>query len=167
MKLSIKRMQADDLPALYGILSLCGEHMYRVQGLDHWYPFTTMEWFVEELLSKRYYGVFSDAMLVGTFTLSETPPVYDISRYWADPQARAMYFIAFAILPSHQGQGIGTWCLNQVDEMMHRNRHPYLRFDAEARNKPLLRYYEKLGYENRGLLESSWGKVVFFEKRYR
>lgn len=164
MTLHIRLLNEEDLPVVYSILALCGEHMYRTRQLNHWYPFVSMNWFRQVMLGKDIYGVEQDKLLIGTYTLSHQPPSYDRPEIWLDPYAPAMYFSAFAILPSHQGQGIGSWCLSQVDH--HTAKHGYraLRFDAYTPDTPLLEFYERQGYQRRGTLEESWGKITFFEK---
>lgn len=164
--LSVKLLHEDDLPALYGILAICGEHMARVRDMHKWYPFADFEWFAETLSGRDYYGVYGGEMLIGTFTLGEQPPAYDDPSYWQVPAEPAWYFSAFAVLPPFQGRGVGRWCMAQVDAMTRAGAYRSLRFDAVASDTELLRFYDRLGYERRGLLNVGTSTVMCYEKRF-
>ena len=169
MNLSIQPAPADQLPAMYGVMALAGEHMHRVLGLSHWHPFPASDWFIKHSEGKDVFGVYDDTVLMGTFNISTQPESYyrdDMSAFWRYPDQPALYFSAFALLPSYQQQGAGSWCMAQVDRMAQERGHTQLRFDAVSNHAKLLAFYERNGYEPRGVLDLGKVGVMCFEKQY-
>jgi GNAT superfamily N-acetyltransferase len=170
VSLSLERAADDDLPALHAILVLCGEHMARTQSLSHWYPFLSLDQFSQGIDSAHLYAVYEDQFLVGTFHLKTKPRPYYPAEYWADPDAKAFYFSALGVLPSFQGRGIGGWCMAQAERIAAENGCSALRFDAVGNNAPLLRFYDRLGYERRGIIDFpdyDFGHTVCYERILR
>lgn len=162
----IQRAGENDLPAMHAILTICGEHMHRNQGMDHWYPFRGFDLFKSEVTEADVYGVYESGLLVGTFYLTPIPRSWYVADIWKNPLAKALYFGGFGILPFMQGQGIGAWVMSQVDEIAV-SSYEALRFDGVAYNKPLMHFYEKLGYERRGIIETPRRPVMCFEKVFK
>ena len=167
MSTRLKIATEDDLPALHAILVMCGEHMARTQGLTHWYPFLTFTTYAEVAASAQPYAVYEDGFLAGTFYFKTEPRPYYPVEYWTDPDARAFYFAALGVLPSFQGRGIGSWCMAQVERLAVENGCKAIRFDAAANNTALMRFYDRLGYERRGVITFSnpaIGDTVAYER---
>jgi GNAT superfamily N-acetyltransferase len=160
----------DQYPAIYGIMALAGEHMHRVLKLSHWHPFPSSEQFMPHLEGRAVYAVYAADLLVGTFNLGTLPEPYyreDMSAFWQDVSAPAMYFSSFALLPSHQQQGIGSWCMAQADLLAQAAGYRYLRFDGVANHEKLIRFYSRLGYRQCGhLLVRGEIAVMCFEKDF-
>jgi GNAT superfamily N-acetyltransferase len=168
--ISLDRATEDQFPAIYGILALAGEHMHRVLGLSHWHPFPSFEDFLPHLEDRDVYAVHADRLLVGTFNLGIIPESYyleDMSDYWRNVNAEAMYFSGFAIVPSHQQQGIGSWCMAQADRLAQEKNFRYLRFDGVSNHARLMQFYTRLSYRPCGLLPVTEDiSVMCFEKEY-
>lgn len=170
MTLTIRSAQPNEYTAHYAIMALAGEHMHRVLGLSHWHPFLSSVQFTERVAGREVFGVYSEALLVGTFNISTLPEPYyldDMSTFWQDAAAPAMYFSAFALLPTFQQQGIGSWCMRQMDAMVQARGYQYVRFDAVFQHKKLLHFYTRLGYQPCGELTVREGvSVMCFEKAF-
>lgn len=167
MNLSLQPAIEDQYNSIYSIMALAGEHMHRVLGLSHWHPFTSSERFAEHLEGKEVFGVYSDDLLVGTFNISTMPEPYyreDMSEYWSRLDMRTMYFSAFALLPSYQQQGIGSWCMQNVDRMVQERGFEQVRFDAVNTHPKLKGFYRRNGYQERGILDLGRAQVMCFEK---
>jgi GNAT superfamily N-acetyltransferase len=154
----------NDLPALHAILTLCGEYMHRKQGMSHWYPFRSFEIFKPEVAEAEVYAIYEDDLLTGTFYLTPKARAWYSTVNWANPEAKALYFGGFGILPFSQGRGLGAWVMNEIDMLTSTSGYEALRFDGVANNEPLMRFYEKLGYEKRGILETPRSATMCFEK---
>jgi GNAT superfamily N-acetyltransferase len=123
-------------------------------GLTHWYPpypIETMRRNAEEL---HVYGVHrpneaGSVDVVGTFTVGTHGWKYD-DRLWTNPGDRPLYLGKLAIRPQLQGQGIGAWCMQKVEELAGEWNCQAVRFDAIAGHIPLIRFYKNLGYCERG-----------------
>lgn len=165
--LSLKLVVPDQYTAIYGIMALAGEHMLRVLGMSHWHPFPPSTHFIEQMMKHDTYAVYRGDLLVGTFGLSEQPESYypeDMSDYWDDPEATAMYFTAFALLPGYQQQGIGTWSFGEMEKLVAATGHTIIRFDAVATHEKLLDFYDRLDCQRRGDLRVGKEKVMIYEK---
>jgi GNAT superfamily N-acetyltransferase len=162
MSRTIRLANEDELPAMHAILTLCGEAMHRIQGLSHWYPYGSFEEFRQRVGIGKVYGLYEDEFLVGTFCLSVSiPPYYFYPQIaWGNPEAKALYFSKFGILPVLQKRGLGSWTMNVVDKLVEGDGYEALRFDAVSRNKSLIRFYENLGYERRATIDDSSGNPI-------
>ena len=65
MALRLQKVGAQDMPVMYALLVLCGEHMHRTLGLSHWYPFRPYEIFQQQVDVNRLYAIYSDEYLGG------------------------------------------------------------------------------------------------------
>jgi GNAT superfamily N-acetyltransferase len=87
-----------------------------------------------------------------------------MSEYWQVATEEADYFSTFALLPSYQQHGIGTWCMQQADTIAREAGYRWLRFDAVASHPKLLHFYSRLGYAQRGILDLGRAQVMCYEK---
>lgn len=170
MSLSIRAAKSDELTAHYAIMALAGEHMHRVLGLSHWHPFPPSDRFIARIQGHEVFGVYEDDLMAGTFNISTIPEPYyrdDMSAFWRDASAPAMYFSGFALLPAFQQQRIGSWCMAQMEEMVQARGYQRVRFDAVFQHKKLLHFYTRLGYRPCGELPVREGvSVMCFEKEF-
>ncbi|MFZ4813458.1 MAG: GNAT family N-acetyltransferase [Phototrophicaceae bacterium] len=165
MALTIQPLSEADLTTAHAILTLCGEHMHRVQGLSHWYPYRNIERYRQETQAATVYGVYDDSWLVGTFYLTPVMRTWYSTVAWEDPNHRALYLGSLGILPSVQGRGIGKAVMGHILQMAQQGGYAALRFDGVANNAPLLHFYDQLGFTQRGLLVTpSQVSVMVFEK---
>ncbi|MBK7991831.1 MAG: GNAT family N-acetyltransferase [Blastocatellia bacterium] len=168
MTLKIKKAEVLDLAAIYKILSLCGEHLATNLGLTHWFPPYPKESIEKNILERDVYLVYKNEEIIGTFTLGITPVAnYDLTR-WQNPVSKVMYHNRLAILPRMQGNGLGNWCMEQIEAIACQAGCKALRFDAINHPK-LLAFYKKLGYQDLGLWQLSDARgqiwdVMLFEK---
>ena len=167
-ELRIVRANANDISALHGILTICGEHYHRVHGLDHWYPFRDMKTFMKDVDTDYIYGIYDGDFLIGTFNLNPRARPYYPADIWMNADAKAWYLGGFAILPYKQGGGIGRWVMQQVDALTQAKGYDALRFDGVATNTPLMRFYDQLQYDQRGIVKTPSGNAVMcYERNFR
>lgn len=165
MSVSLTLANENDLSAMHGILSLCGEHMYRTQGMSHWYPFRPFEAFQAEVHSADVYAIYDDAVLVGTFYVTDRMRAWYAPVQWHDNTHHALYLGGFGVLPSAQGRGIGKWAMSQVDALAIAGDYDALRFDGVVHNPHLMHFYDTMNYSQRGLLATPRGSEVMVYER--
>lgn len=169
MNLEIKKASFSDAEIIYKILFLCGEHMRDHFGFMHWSPPYPIDSIKSNIKERDVYLVFRDNEPIATFTVGLSPLVnYDSSR-WKVQAAKAMYLNRLAVLPNLQGQNLGSWCMETIENLARQASCQALRFDGVAKHEKLLTFYTKLKYENLGLwqLQDARGvtwDVVLFEK---
>jgi GNAT superfamily N-acetyltransferase len=164
MNLSYKQVNPEEVDALHDILRLCGQDMKDRLGLSHWvppYPFDAMRRSAQE---RQVYAVWLDTCVVATFTIGTQPPPYyhtlpGVWESWDASIRLAMYVNRLAVLPSLQGQGIGTWCMHMIERISLQQSCEAIRLDAYDKHSGLHIFYTRLGYNNRG-------SFTFFMKRY-
>lgn len=124
--------------------------MWKRLGLDYWKPPIPKEMFREYARSKEVFAVYDEGALVGTFTLGADPPEPYPASCWADAAHEAVYLNKLAIAPGQQRRGLGRWCMEQIEGLARERACRAVRFDALARNVPLLGFYDHLGYRRCG-----------------
>ena len=147
--LRMQSVSASEIPSLHQILVACGLDLQERLGLDYWVPPYPLEKMVGDLGDKRIYGVFSGEEAIATFTLETTmPPEY--TQYgkirWQVKHRLAMYVHRLAVLPSWQGRGLGTWCLQSIETLAAEQGCSAVRLDAVKVNRNLLAFYKRRGY---------------------
>jgi GNAT superfamily N-acetyltransferase len=162
--LTLEQATDTDIPQLHTLLVTCGKHMHETLGFTHWDPYLPLDEFIRVSAGHDLYGVYDAETLIATFSTGTTPrPYYDITL-WENPQAKALYLGRFGVLPQYQHHGIGGWCMAQVDRLAREMDCAAVRFDATASHSVLLAFYDKLGYQRRGIIHRGWGDLVAFEK---
>ncbi len=155
MKLERRQIGPSEVEAVHEIMKQCGQDMKERLGLGHWdppYPLALLRTSAKE---RRVYAVLTDEQLVATFTVGKEPPSYyhTIAGVWEswDPSGEpALYVNRLAVLPALQGQGIGTWCMQEIEQMASREGYEAIRLDAYGNHLKLVEWYQHLGYHWRG-----------------
>lgn len=138
--------------------------MHKKFGFSHWYPFMDLETFKRSLEGKKLYGVYQHDLIIATFNLSPSPRNYYYDELWSNPCAKALYLGQLAITPEYQKQGIGKWCMMQIEKLTLDFGSKVVRFDALNEHPWLKRFYEKLGYCICGIVKPNRWELVCFEK---
>jgi GNAT superfamily N-acetyltransferase len=150
------------------LLQRCARDMMERRGFDNWARWLdeTADWMREQIATLDVYAVLEDDQLVATFTVQYLPMRYMDAVVWREPDASAIYLRRLAVLPEYQGHGIGAWCIDAFERMARDNGFKTARLDAHYSAATLHAYYERFGYQPRGLimLDTVRG-VVCFEKR--
>ncbi len=151
-----------------GMVAICGEHIHRTAGLDHWYPIRRLDTLVDRLAASDLWGVRDDELLVAVFALSEEPlPYYgDLSTFHI-PADQPYYLSALAVLPSHQGSGVGRFAMAEADGLVAGRGGDAIRFDAVTTNTPAVAFYRRLGYSEAGVIPVGTLTVTCFERAFR
>lgn len=142
-----------DLRAAHALLLLCGEHMQRAQGMDHWWPWMTLEQFRARSAGRDTVLGLLGTHLVATWNTSTTPEPYHDASLWPEPEAPALFLSAFGVLPTQWGGGVGAAVLAHVERTAAEQGLDRIRFDAVASNRRLVAWYARHGYAAVGDLQ--------------
>ncbi|MDZ4876660.1 MAG: hypothetical protein CLLPBCKN_006095 [Chroococcidiopsis cubana SAG 39.79] len=171
MELKLRSVRAADIPSLHEILVVCGLDLQERFGLDYWLPPYPLEKMRQDLEDKRIYCISVGREVVATFTL-ETKMPSEYTRYgkihWQVVDVSAMYVHRLAVLPTWQGQGLGTWCLQAIENLAINSDCGAVRLDAVKMNSKLSVFYQRQDYRLVGELiydpETLFNDAFVFEK---
>jgi GNAT superfamily N-acetyltransferase len=153
-----------EIEPVYEILKLCGGDMKSKLGLTHWHPPYPIQLLRRDAEHRSVYTVSGDDQIIATFTIDTRPLEYYYPALWKTPEHRAMYVSHLAVLPQLQGKGIGSWCMNEIENIAAESGCRAVRLDAYEKYKQLLQFYDKLGYERRAIVKFQGLNLVCFEK---
>ena len=121
--------------------------------MNHWDKYYTKKLVEKKIKTQEVYLAFSQGSLVGTITLDTSPVSYyeerDIASF-ADPEARALYVTALAVLPEHQGKGVASKLMEFAETQGKKREIGFIRFDCRASYTDLINFYTKRGYQRTG-----------------
>jgi tRNA (cmo5U34)-methyltransferase len=157
---------ASDAEAVHALLTECGTDMDERLGLRHWLPAYPLELVRAQVESGDVYEVLAGGgtSLVATFTIRDEPPAYYRGVPWSPEGEPAVYVARLAVRPSEQGGGLGSWCMAWIEAEAVAQGARAVRLDAFAGHSLLLRFYRKLGYDERATLTANDRPMVCFEK---
>lgn len=172
MNLTIHKVAPEQVETLHAILEQCSLDMQAKFGLSHWIPAYPIERLREDAQAKSVYAVCEDGQIIATFTFGTRAPYYYTVSVWQDPNARAFYVNHLAVLPAYQGKGIGSWCMQTVEQFAKDEECAAVRLDAYDKHVKLHEFYRRLGYQERGTAHvvtksGKQGDTMYFEKILR
>jgi GNAT superfamily N-acetyltransferase len=145
----------------HAIVTAAGVALRERLGLDYWdppYPLARMR---DEAATRQLLLVLDAGAPVATFTVGPTP----LQPYTVfDPAVPALYLNRLAVVPARWGEGLGRFCMADVEARARAAGAHAVRFDAVAANAALLQFYRRLGYVERGPHRIGALAVTCFER---
>jgi len=134
------------------------------QSIQQWSPGELPVSDVAEQISLAEWWIRTDAQdVTAAVRLTNTDDLI-----WPDRNPAAAYIHGLMVDRSLSGQRIGQAILKWAEEKIRGSGRAVARLDCVATNDNLRRYYEGLGYRERGIIEfgpdSTWHPVLRFEK---
>lgn len=164
--LRLVELDSTDAAVVAGFIAICGEHKHRVAGLDHWYPLDRMDAVADRFRTADLFGVLAGDIMVAVFVLSDDPlPYYGDLGAFRGGGDHPSYLSALAVLPSHQGTGVGRYAMAQAERLVLDRGGDVIRFDAVTTNRPAVEFYRRLGYDEGGEIQVGSLTVTCFERR--
>ena len=155
--LTLHKATPDEIEPLQEIVRLCGEDIGARYGLTFWVPPPPIEMMRRHAAEKAVYAVMDGDEAVATFTFGLSGWPDESVSFWADASRRAAYLSRLAVLPDRQGQGIGRWCLAEVERLAREQDCRAIRLDAIRAFALPIALYRRAGYEERGVIEwTNW-----------
>jgi GNAT superfamily N-acetyltransferase len=150
--MEIEKVGPEQVTELRAILEACGLDMQARFGLTHWIPAYPLHLMQQDAANKSVYAVRENQHAIATFTLGTQAPAYYDMTVWQEPDASALYVNRLAVLPAHQGQGIGRWCMQQIEQLARAQQCSAVRLDVYHKHLTLCDFYRHLGYQERGTI---------------
>lgn len=146
----LERAQRDDIDAFVELLEAAAQWMVA-HGIEQWRPgamHAQRSAFVAAQSAGEVYVVRDGARVVGGVLLrSEPDPI------WRDsPEPSALYLGKLVVARDRVGRGLGTRIVEECERVARERGVAWLRLDCVASNEPLARYYQRIGYYPRGVV---------------
>jgi GNAT superfamily N-acetyltransferase len=162
--LTIKNNNIYAIELIHALLVECGKTMHEKYNLNHWHPFMDLNRFKNTMQNKNLYAVYEETKIVATFNLNTIARDYYCDEFWSNPAEKAIYLGQLAIHPIYQNSGIGTWCMEQVEQITIEMNCKSIRFDGVSNHPYLKKFYEKLGYTSCCTVKPGQWELTCFEK---
>lgn len=156
MAYRVSKVELYNFHALFNvarILKECGEDMYAKYGLAHWrnsYFKTLLIIFYTALKNSVYACFDEDSTMIATFQTKRREGI--------------LYFSKLAVLPALSGNGIGSFCLNQIEKMAADENVPFVRCEVYDRSEHAYNFYISHGYKKAGSVSTLKYNELILEK---
>ena len=141
-----------DIIAVTNILHSCGKDMAKKYDIHHWdNPWIkTLIIVLMCLKNNKGYVLEQAGSIVATYQIK----VADGS----------LYFEKLAVKPEMSGRGLGSFCLNEIEEIAQKSGCKKVRMDVYSKSKHAIQFYKNHGFSQTGLNTTLKYQVVCLEK---
>ena len=142
---SVKKINFWNLFALgkiVGILYRCGKDMTKKYDLQHWNNSRLKNWIIVAMcvVKNEIYLVFDEKSAVATFQVRKTKD--------------ALLFSKLATSPDFAGRGIGTFCMEKIEQMARECGSASVICEVYDKSNHAISFYERKGYAVYGTVET-------------
>ncbi|MEO5930517.1 MAG: GNAT family N-acetyltransferase [Candidatus Kapaibacterium sp.] len=142
----------------------CAADLQERFGAGHWGISPSLKQLQQLAAVKSLFAVRMSTQTIATFTLALIPPSFFDVEMFHNPADPAAYLTGLAVMPGLQRQGIGGWCMEQVESIAMEWGCAALRFDVFDSPAGAAPFYHKLGYSPRGTMVFNRVPLILFEK---
>lgn len=143
-----------DVFAVTNILHACGKDMAKKYDIHHWdNPWIKTLLIALLCLIKNNVYVVKDKKIVATYQTRKTED--------------GLYFEKLAVKPAESGKGIGSFCLNQIENEGRNIGCVKVRADVYSKSRHAIQFYQKHGYRRAGENKTLKYEIVCLEKVLR
>ena len=136
-------------------------HWTTSHGLNGWQPGSfSHERIIRQIGHGEVFLAWLSSEPIGTITLQGN----DI-EFWGDGPETAEYVHKLAVKRKFAGRGFGVEMLMWAESHAIIARKDHLRLNCMAEDTGLRRYYERLGFEQRGEIIEPRGRAALYEKK--
>lgn len=146
---------------VYEIIKVCGEHMYKEQGLVHWrspYPIKA----IKENCKEREVFLVKD---LDTDTYVHTFQLELISRTIDENEVPIAIINKFATIPNVAGKGIGKLSMNYIEDYCRNQGVLNVILDVYDQSGHAIEFYKKRGFIITGSRPTRHFTVYLMEKQ--
>ena len=141
----------NELDAIIRLTKACGQHM-RDNGIDQWdedYPNHAV--IKRDLETKTLFAYREHNEIIGIVVLNETQDEEYKELHWSTADDdRNIVVHRLAVLPQHQGKGIGRMLMDFAEQWAVKNNYDAIRLDTYSQNPRNQRFYLQRGYTDLG-----------------
>ena len=140
-----------DVLSVTDILHACGKDMARKYDIHHW----------DNLWIKTF------LIVVGCLMRNRVSVVEDeriVATYQTKVKDSVLYFQKLAVKPSEGNRGIGSFCLNQIEQEATERACSKVQMDVYSKSQHAIQFYKKHGYSQMGEDKTLKYNVICLEK---
>ena len=141
----------NEIDAIIQLTKACGQHM-RDNGIDQWdedYPNHAV--IERDLETKTLFAYREHNKIIGIVVLNETQDEEYKEMNWStSDNDRNLVVHRLAVLPHHQGRGIGRILMDFAEQWASTNNYDAIRLDTYSQNPRNQRFYRQRGYTELG-----------------
>ncbi len=149
----IGKLDVKNLNKVAHILNACGKDMANKYNLHHWDNVYVKTLVIVGLcnLKNNVYILFNDNKAVATFMTKQS--------------GDALHFEKLGTLPSESGKGIGSFCMNKIEEIAKGTNCKKVVMEVYEPSQHAISFYKHKGYEVIGMTDTLKYKELIMEKR--
>ena len=149
----VGKIDIQKLNAVAHILNACGKDMANKYDLHHWDNIYIKTLIIVGLcnLKNNIYLLFDDTKAVATFMTKQ--------------QGDVLHFEKLGTLPSESGKGIGSFCMNKIEELAKDADCKKVVLEVYEPSQHAIAFYKHKGYEVAGIKDTLKYKELIMEKR--
>lgn len=149
----IGKFDVKNLNIVAHILNACGKDMANKYNLHHWDNVYVKTLVIVGLcnLKNNVYILFDDCKAVATFMTKQ--------------RGEDLHFEKLGTLPSESGKGIGSFCMNKIEEIAKSANCKKVVMEVYEPSQHAISFYKHKGYDVIGITDTLKYKELIMEKR--
>ncbi len=152
----------EDAEVIATLRTLVGTHLAAIHGAGHWSRVVSAKDVLKRMATGQVFQVRQRERVIATLCLTTRKPRAIDPSYFS-PVRRPIYLVDMAVDPAHQGQGIGRWCLGEVERHVEGRSGGAIRLDAYDGPMGASDFYRRCGYREVGRAAYREVSLVYFE----
>ncbi len=148
----IRRLNKEEIAAGFEVIDASRRKMI-VEGISQWnekYP--NLETIANDVAKREIYGFITNEKVAGIIVLNQYQDEQYLEIEWKYNEGKIGVVHRLAVHPNFQNQGIAGKLMHFAEEYFASNQFASIRLDAFSENPIALSFYEKRGYERRGMV---------------
>ena len=157
MLYSVKKVRIYNIKLLLyisKIIKKCGDDMYNKYQLKHW----------KNSFFKTFLIVIYTSLKNSTYCVFDKKNIA-IATYQVKILSDTLHFSKLAVLPTISGNGIGSFCLNEIESFAKKKELHYLECEVYVMNHHAYSFYLNRGFKECNKIETFRYKEVVLKKR--
>jgi len=162
MSLRFQTATSRDAAALAALHTAVVKHLTSLHGHGPWSSKTSEKGVLYAMRTSRVFVVREGKEIVATLRLATKKPWAIDTSYFTACQ-RPLYLLAMAVTASRQGQGIGSWCMEQVIKAAKAWPADAIRLDAYDAEAGAGQFYARRGFTEVGRTAYRNAPLIYYE----
>jgi GNAT superfamily N-acetyltransferase len=152
----------DDLEAVVALRAAVAHDLTLRHGRGHWSSVGTERSVMRDIRTSHVILGWEEQLAVATARLAAKRP-WAINPAYFTAVKDPLYLTDMAVMPRHQGRGIGRRCLEQARVVAAAHESQAIRLDAYEGPAGAGAFYAKCGFSERGRVSYRATRLIYYE----